>query len=125
MREYDMTSLPIHKRYPSTGVLAFCRDVPDGATRRAALGAAHLAYIEGILGDLLVAGPLYDSAGLVPVGSLFCYRTHDLAQARAWLEADPFFSGGVFASVEWFPYLPAAGAWAGGAIWKAAAARPG
>jgi uncharacterized protein YciI len=119
-----MKPTPVHQRHAVTGVVAICRDVPDGATRRTALGPAHLAYIEGILGDLFVAGPLYDAAGLTPVGSLFCYRTHDLAQARAWLEADPFFTGGVFASVEWFPYLPAAGEWAGGAIWKRPAGTP-
>jgi hypothetical protein len=112
-----MTAAPIHERYADTAVIVVCRDVPDGAARRAAALAAHLAYVESVLGEVNVAGPLYDAAGLNPVGSLLCYRTSRIERARELIENDPFYKAGVFATVECFPYLPAAGQYVGGKIW--------
>jgi uncharacterized protein len=108
---------PLHERYADTAVLVVCRDGADALARRAAASKEHLAYIEALLGELNLAGPLYDAAGLQPVGSLFVYRTTSLARARELIENDPFFKAGVFASVEYFPYLPAAGKYVGGKIW--------
>jgi len=110
-----MTS--VHDQYPNTAWVAICRDGPAGAAVRAAHTAAHLAYIETILEQINVAGPLFDEAGLNTVGSLFCYRTKSHAQARALVEGDPYFKGGAFASVELFPHLPAAGQYIGGKVW--------
>ena len=112
-----MDKQSVHERFPNTACMVVCRDGPEGEQRRAAASAAHLAYIETVLDEINVAGPLYDAAGLRTVGSIFCYRTKDLARAREILENDPYFKSGVFASVEYFPYLPAAGHYIGGKIW--------
>ncbi len=107
----------VHDRYPRTAYMVVCRDGPDGAARRDANTSAHLAYVETVLDELNVAGPLYDEAGLNAVGSIFCLATKSLARARQIIEGDPYYRGGVFASVEYFPYLPAAGSYIGGKIW--------
>ncbi len=103
--------------YESTAYVVLCRDGPDAATARSAHTQAHLAYIETVLADLSVAGPLFDAAGHATVGSLFVLRTRSLARAREIIENDPFFKAGAFASVEYFPHLPAAGQYIGGTIW--------
>ena len=39
------------------------------------------------------------------------------AQARAWLESDPYFAAGFWARIEYRPFLPAAGDLVGGTAW--------
>jgi len=103
--------------YESTSYVVVCRDGPNGAVARAANTQAHLSYIETVLGDLNVAGPLFDEAGQGTVGSLYLLHTRSLARAREIIENDPFYKAGAFASVEYFPHLPAAGKYIGGTIW--------
>jgi uncharacterized protein len=112
-----MDNRSVHQRYPNTACMVVCRDGPQGEQRRATASAAHLAYIETVLDEINIAGPLYDRDGLHTVGSIFCLRTTDLARAREILENDPYYKSGVFASVEYFPYLPAAGQYIGGKVW--------
>jgi hypothetical protein len=112
-----MTDQSVHERYPNTATMVVCRDGAHGASLRAAATAAHLAYVETVLPELNVAGPLYDETGLRTVGSIFCLRTTSLTRARQIIENDPYFKAGVFACVEYFPYLPAAGQYIGGKIW--------
>jgi len=103
--------------YESTAYVVVCRDGPNAATARAAQTQAHLRYIETVLGDLNVAGPLFDASGRETVGSLYVLQTRSLARAREIIENDPFYKAGAFASVEYFPHLPAAGRYIGGTIW--------
>jgi uncharacterized protein YciI len=107
----------VHQRYQDTATIVFCRDAPQGPARRAAATAAHLAYVEANLHEYNIAGPLYDATGRDTVGSIFSLRTKDLAHARRIIEGDPYFTAGVFASVEYFPHLPAAGRYIGGKVW--------
>jgi uncharacterized protein YciI len=119
MSPTDTTPPPRKARqsYESTSYVVVCRDGPDGPAARAANTQAHLAYIETVLGDLSVAGPLFDEAGRSTVGSLYVLRTRSLERAREIIENDPFHRAGAFASVEYFPHLPAAGQYIGGTIW--------
>jgi uncharacterized protein YciI len=103
--------------YESTAYVVVCRDGPNGAAARASATQAHLAYIETVLGELNVAGPLFDDSGKRTVGSLYLLHTRSLARAREIIENDPFFKAGAFESVEYFPHLPAAGKYIGGKIW--------
>jgi uncharacterized protein YciI len=103
--------------YEATACVVVCRDGPGGAAARAAATQAHLRYIEAVLGELNVAGPLFDDSGKHTVGSLYVLHTQSLARAREIIEGDPFFKAGAFASVEYFPHLPAAGKYIGGTIW--------
>ena len=112
-------SAPKHARQPyeSTSSVVVCRDGPKGAAARAAATQAHLAYIETVLGDLHVAGPLFDDSGKKTIGSLYLLHTRSLLRAREIIENDPFYKAGAFESVEYFPHLPAAGQYIGGKIW--------
>lgn len=103
--------------YTPSSYVAICRDGPNGPAGRAAATAAHLAYIETVMGDLNIAGPLYDPGGAQMVGSIYSFRTTSLEHARRLIENDPYYLAGVFASVEYFPHLPAAGHYIGGKIW--------
>ncbi len=112
-----MNDKSVHDRFPNTAYMVICRDGPQGELLRAAATADHLAYVETVLGDLNVAGPMYDTEGLRTVGSVFCLRTTSLERARQIIENDPYYKAGVFEKVEYFPYLPAAGQYVGGKIW--------
>ena len=112
-----MSPRNVHEQFPDTATVVICRDGPNGAAARAAATAAHLSYIETILDEINVAGPLYDDSGTRNVGSLYCLKTKSTARAREIIENDPFFKAGVFATVEYFPHLPAAGVYVGGKAW--------
>lgn len=104
--------------YEKTAVVVVCRDGPNGELVRATYTPQHMAYIETVMDELNVAGPLYDNGGADgPIGSLYCLHTKSLQRAREIIEADPYFVHGAFASVEYFPHLPAAGRYIGGKIW--------
>ncbi len=104
-------------RYEKTAYIVLCRDGTSGAAVRAAQTAAHMAYIESVMDELNVAGPLYDESREQPVGSMYCLHTQSLARAKEIIENDPYFKNGAFESVEYFPHLPAAGRYIGCKIW--------
>jgi len=104
-------------RYPKTAYVVVCRDGPDGASLRAAHTAEHMRYIETVMDELNVAGPLYDESREQPIGSLYCLHTQSLQRAQELIANDPYCRNGVFASVEYFPHVPAAGKYIGGKIW--------
>ena len=103
--------------YTPSSCVVICRDGPDGAAVRAAATSDHLAYIETVLGEINIAGPLYDPTGCTMIRSLYSLSTTSLQRTRELIENDPYFRGGAFASVEYFPHLPAAGQYIGGKIW--------
>lgn len=112
-------------KFDKTAFVVICRDGPNGTLVRATQTAAHLAYIETVMDELNVAGPLYDNggdkggdgSGSAPVGSLYCLHTRSLARAKEIIENDPYVKHGAFASIEYFPHLPAAGRYIGGKVW--------
>jgi hypothetical protein len=92
-------------------------DVPDSLERRLAARPAHLQRLAELQenGRLLVAGPFpaIDSADPGPAGfsgSLIIAEFASLEEARAWAEADPYVSAGIYAGVTVKPFrkvLPA------------------
>lgn len=103
--------------------LCFDRDDADTAALRQRERDRHFAYVESILHRLLVAGPLgLPGAEATPGGphgaSLFLYDVSTEAEARRLLEADPYYQAGIYGRVELRPFIPAAGTWIGGAIWR-------
>lgn len=60
----------------------------------------HLEYIAGRQGSIIYAGPLLESDRMV--GSLFVFDMADRAELDAYLGEDPYFTGGVFETVEIF-----------------------
>lgn len=99
--------------------IAVCEDDPtvDTAALRRREKDAHFAYIEAILDQLLVAGPLAEAAGGQHNGSLFVYATDSETGARRLLENDPYYRAGIYGRVRLAPFVPAAGQWIGGTIW--------
>ncbi len=95
-----------------------CIDKPGEETTalRQDMLAVHLDYIETILDEILVAGPLYDDDGETIAGSLLIYRAGDEA-ARALLQNDPYFKAGLWSEVRFNPFLAAAGTAVGGKTW--------
>jgi uncharacterized protein YciI len=93
------------------------RDAPDSLERRLAVRPAHLERLNTMLaeGRLVLAGPLpaIDSPDPGPAGfqgSLMVVEFPSLEDAKAWANADPYVTAGVFAALEVYPFrkvLPA------------------
>lgn len=102
--------------------LCICTDKTKPETLAGDLRAAkrddHFAYIESIMDQVLVAGPMPAEDGNGQRGSAFLYATNDPEEALALLHADPYHRSGLYATVEVLPFLPAAGSWLGGGIWQ-------
>jgi uncharacterized protein YciI len=77
------------------------RDGPRGLDLRKQHRDAHIAKLEELAqaGRIQYAGPLLDPAGK-PCGSAVVFEAEDLDQARAIAAADPYVTGGIFASHE-------------------------
>lgn len=93
------------------------RDAPGSGPLREAHLAEHLAHVEATMERYRIAGPLKGPDGATN-GSLVILEATDEAQARAFVEADPYYCAGVWAQIEIVPFLPVAGEWVGGAAWK-------
>lgn len=86
-----------------------CIDKPDSLDLRLATRPEHLAHLESVNDDILVAGPLLDMEGK-PIGSLLIIDFPDRKDAVAFAAADPYALVGLFASVAvtaWRKVLPA------------------
>lgn len=86
-----------------------CIDKPDSTELRASTRAAHLAHIDTVIDQVLVAGPLLDMEGK-PMGSLLIIDFPERKDAVAFTAADPYALAGLFASVAvtaWRKVLPA------------------
>jgi uncharacterized protein len=89
------------------------RDGDGVLERRLQARAAHLERLHSLrdAGRLLLAGPLpaIDAEDPGPAGfagSLVVAEFESLDEARAWAEADPYRSAGVYAAVEVLPFRP-------------------
>ena len=88
------------------------RDAPDSLPIRRRVRPAHLDRVEALraAGRLVLAGPMPAIDGPDPgpagfLGSVIVAEFADLEEARAWANADPYVTDGVFASVEVHPFL--------------------
>jgi hypothetical protein len=92
-------------------------DVPHSLDQRLAARPAHLARLNELQGNgrLILAGPFpaIDCADPGPAGfsgSLIVAEFESLQAAKAWAEADPYITAGVYAKVNINPFkkvLPA------------------
>ncbi|MEM1144599.1 MAG: YciI family protein [Pseudomonadota bacterium] len=97
--------------------LAICDDVAGSAELRKAHLHAHLEYIERIMDEVSVAGPLRENEQQPIQASCFVYHADTLDAAQTLLADDPYFRAGIYQSVRWFAFNPAAGTWVGGRNW--------
>jgi len=105
------------KPFAPTTIAVYCLDGPDSQPARRAAAQAHLRWVESMLEHIAVAGPLFSDDGSRMTGSLYVFKTASLAQARAWLAADPYFAARFWTTIEFRPFLPAAGGLVGGTAW--------
>lgn len=98
--------------------LVICRDAADSGALRQRYLKRHLAYVETVMDQIAVAGPMAKSVDGEYVGSCFVYRTDDRAVAESLLHKDPYFEVGLYREVEFHALHPKAGAWLGGATWR-------
>jgi uncharacterized protein len=86
-------------------------DIPDSLQKRAAARPAHLEHVNELIADgrLVLGGPFpaVDSPDPGPAGmtgSLMVAEFESLEAARAWIDADPYVTQGVFARVTVKPF---------------------
>ena len=89
----------------------FSEDVPESLPRRLQARPAHLERIQGLRaeGRLVLAGPhpALDTEDPGPAGftgSLVVAEFPSLEAARAWADADPYVSAGVYERVTVKPF---------------------
>lgn len=97
--------------------ICYCKDHPDSESLRKQHTAAHLHYIEMIIDQILVAGPLIETDTGGYNASCLIYKVETREEALKLLHNDPYFIAGIFAEVNCQPFLPAAGTWIGGITW--------
>lgn len=97
-------------------VMAMCKDAAgEGPIEaRAKYLEEHLEYVETILDKVLVAGPIFADDRQTVVGSMLIYKTDDKSEAEEILSADPYYSAGIWESVEFQVFRGALGDAVGG-----------
>ena len=88
-----------------------CDDVVDSLEKRKSVRTAHLERLDNLANQnrLLLAGPHLAIDSLEPgnmsfTGSLIVAEFDNLEQAKAWADADPYVSAGVYARVSVKPF---------------------
>jgi hypothetical protein len=94
-----------------------CIDDPAKQSVRSEFMNEHLAYIETILDELAIAGPLKQAAEADPDSSCFIYNTDSREKALELLHNDPYYRAGLWETVSCRQFVAAAGSWIGGKIW--------
>jgi uncharacterized protein len=86
-------------------------DIPNSLEKRTAARPAHLKRVDALIaaGKLVLGGafPAIDAVDPGPAGmtgSLIVAEFDSLAQAKAWIDADPYVTEGVFARVTVKPF---------------------
>jgi uncharacterized protein len=80
-----------------------CTDKPNSLDLRMKLRPDHLIHLDKLGAKAKIAGPFLDDAGNM-CGSLIVIEATDRADAEKIAAADPFASGGLFASIEIKPW---------------------
>jgi uncharacterized protein YciI len=94
--------------------LVVARDGTDDEAieRRRRVRPTHLEAIAPLVedGHVLVGGAILNDADEM-IGSMLLVDFPDRAALDAWIEADPYVTGGVWREIEVSPYRAAVGAW--------------
>ena len=93
-----------------------CHDKPNVTPVRKQKVREHLAHIEKVLDEIMIAGPLYDEEQNF-VGSLLVVKAETAAAAREFLEQDPYYQADIWKSIDIHHFGSAAGEWIGGKTW--------
>lgn len=77
-------------------------DKPDSGALRDELRAEHEAYQESVSHIYITRGPLLTEDRTGQIGSLMIIDTPDLAEAKKFWDNEPFNTGGLFETVEFY-----------------------
>lgn len=91
-------------------------DKPGSKATRMGKLKDHLAHIEKVLDRIAIAGPLRHPDGEF-AGSLLVIKAESEADARAFLEQDPYFAADIWSDIRIEAFNGAAGDWVGGKTW--------
>ena len=87
-------------------------DVANSSDKRQAVRPAHMKRMQQLIADgrVVLAGPMpaIDSPDPGPAGftgSLIVAEFESLQAARAWIDADPYVTEGIFSNVSVKPFL--------------------
>jgi uncharacterized protein YciI len=78
-------------------------DKPDSLALRAATRETHLGYLDGVVAQMIVAGPVLNAEGQ-SIGSLLVIEAENEAAAEALAATDPYAKAGLFESITIRPY---------------------
>lgn len=81
-----------------------CIDKQNSLALRMATRADHLAYLDGFMDAVKIAGPLLDAVDGAMIGSHFILDFETLADAQGFASNDPYAKAGLFASHAIHPY---------------------
>lgn len=116
-------SCPTVPRPEQRCFLIIARDIAD-AERAAQLRSAHLdghlAHVEAHWRRYINAGPIRNPGETRLIGSTFLVFADSEADARAFASGDPYFSCGLYETVEIFEQTVSIGQYLGGKIWESA-----
>ena len=84
------------------------------AKMRVDLMQEHIDYVDMIIDQVVIAGPMFSDDNQTIVGSVLIYKTDDIKKARSYLEADPYFSAGIWDTISIHTFRGAIGDVVGG-----------
>jgi len=100
--------------------LVICTDLVEAERSRELRAVhlqAHLRYVEKIMSQIQVAGPMITNGQKDYQASCFIYKAVDADAAKSLLQADPYFMCGLYQSVSIQEFRPVVGEWVGGKKW--------
>lgn len=91
--------------------IMIAQDMPNSLQKRLSARPAHVARLQALLdeGRVVLAGPMpaIDNEDPGPAGysgSVIVAEFESLDEARAWAEADPYITSGVYADMDVRPF---------------------
>lgn len=94
-----------------------CTDKAGSKPTRMACLSDHLAHMDTVFDRVQLAAPLRDDAEESFTGALLVITATSIADARAFIEADPYFKAGIWSDVRVDKLGLSAGEWVGGKPW--------
>ncbi len=82
------------------------RDVPDSTALRAKFREQHVDRVTKLheQGRIVLAGPIKCDDGATSIGAVIALTAENLEEAKAFVAADPYVTGGVFQTVTVQPF---------------------
>jgi uncharacterized protein len=109
---------PTIARQSQPTFLFVCKDGPDAPRLRAEHLEGHLRHVEDHWDRYVTAGPLKAPGNTSIHGSALIVKADNVDEAWAVMKGDPYFTTGLFASVDVHDMTMSIGVYPGGKIWE-------